>query len=131
MKIQFKHHEDLLEYWPRVHPQLKEVFRWVATFLAEKKQIRLIRITAVYYRGGSGVHEKLRAVDFRLYRDGMQELYSLEYSGLEHLINNVWDYGDGRHPVALFHNAGTGQHMHIQVRDETRKLRLDIPPAPL
>lgn len=57
----------------------------------------------------SSVHQYGRGADIRT--------SNLEYPQKMELVEllNKLPYGDGKHKTALFHDIGTGEHIHIQV----------------
>lgn len=101
--------------WEGSHPNLRKVLRW----MDDRWPMTYMTLTRIFNPpedGESGVHRSTphRAADVRT-KDIAQR--NTEWSGraFAALINAAWDYGDGEHPVAFYHD----NHLHIQVRDET------------
>lgn len=94
----------------QAHPLLVEVLAWL-----DLKNIP-ITVTSFFRRSGSGVHSTypVRAIDLRS-RD-MQDPQAIA-----ELINENWTYDSARPhlKVALYHDAGSGFHFHIQVHNNT------------
>ena len=94
-----------------LHPKLWDVLRWVL-----KKWPNKLIITSLYRQGDHGVHgqKPCRGADIRSWVFGYPD-------AIVSAINDFWDYGDEKHQVALLHDTGRGEHIHLQVRDETRE----------
>ena len=92
-----------------LHPKLWALLRWVH----EQWPGRVI-ITSLYRQDDRGVHgqKPCRGADIRSW------VFSYP-DAIVAAINDVWDYGDNQHQVALLHDAGRGEHIHLQVRDNT------------
>ena len=92
------------------HPTLLEILAWL-----DLKGIP-ITVTSFFRRTGSGVHstDPVRAMDLR------SRIIPNPLAVAE-LINENWIYDNARSHlnVALYHNAGSGFHFHIQVHDNT------------
>lgn len=91
------------------HPKLIELISWV--FL----QFGKIHITCGYRSGESGVHgtNPCRGMDLRSW------IYS-DPKKIVSKINKSWTYdGERAKNCALYHNAGSGAHIHLQVTDRT------------
>lgn len=112
--IRFKQFITLGE-WEGSHPNLRKVLRW----LDDRWPNYSLTVTRIFnppMDGESGVHRTTphRAADVRTKDLGER---NSEWSGkaMEELVNKNWDYGDGQHKVAFYHD----NHLHVQVRDET------------
>lgn len=83
-----------------------------------------VRVTSVIR--GSGIHTK-RAIDCTFF--DLTDMMPFPSVGpeIEKWLNDAADYGlghDGEHkPIAYWHDAGTGYHLHIQVPDGDLKLK--------
>jgi hypothetical protein len=79
------------------------------------------RITSQYRPGDNGVHGQipLRGTDISC---------RVDYIGrsIEHYINNRYQYDPARPRMrcCIYHDAGTGKHLHFQVHDNT--VRKDV-----
>lgn len=105
-----------LEQSGGLHRRMWELLIW----LMERYGNKLV-ITSIYRPGDPGVHgqKPCRGLDIRswVFHDPMSVVQA---------INDAWDYGDGKHNVALLHDAGSGEHIHLQVRDETTRRRDEV-----
>ena len=95
--------------------KLIDILSWLIDEYPER-----IVFTCGYRPGDKGIHGTLpcRAVDLRSWTFSRPERVA-------NYINMVWEY-DFKRPdmqVALFHNAGSGLHFHIQCHANTRKRR--------
>jgi len=94
-----------------LHPILRAVLRWTGARFGF-----LFIVTSLYRIGDSGVHGTLplRAIDLRCHSKRLGML-------IVELINEHWKYDPKRSgmEVAMFHNTGTGWHLHIQVHPNT------------
>ena len=99
-----------LEQAGGLHRRMWEVLIWMV------ENGYKITITSMYRPGDPGVHgqKPCRGVDIRSHYFHLPE-------AVVYAINRAWDYGDGKHKVAIYHDVGRGPHIHLQVRDETRK----------
>ena len=117
----------ILQEWPAAHPRLIEIVAWCV----DRWPDRYCEITSITHGqtsarlkkppyNESGIHGTdifpHRAADLRT-----NDLPEAEGRRLQDAINAAWDYGDGLHQVALQHGQGPNRHLHIQVRDETRR----------
>jgi len=94
-------------------PKLIEILTWLAGKYPEQ-----IIITCGYRAGDKGVHGTIpcRAVDIRSWTFKHPDRVT-------NYINYEWVY-DSERPgkkVAIFHDAGSGLHIHLQVHRNTRK----------
>lgn len=114
--IAFKQPESIDE-WNAMHPRLREVLLWVHAKWGSPVMV-ITRILRPQVPGETGVHRTLphRAADIRT-----NDIPEVEGAKLMALINEAWDYGDGKHNVALQHGDGDNRHLHLQVRNETRR----------
>jgi len=104
---------DTLDEWVAIHPTLKALLAWIEA----RWNPTVTRIYDPPVTDESGVHRQTphRAADLRT-----NDVPKPEGERLVRLINDDWDYGDGKHVVAIQHGAGDDRHIHLQVRDETR-----------
>jgi hypothetical protein len=97
-----------LDYY---HPKLKEVLSWIEEHLGFG-----LTITSQYRVGSMGVHGTLplRANDLRCRS-------AIVGRAIEDVINSYWSYDPNREEmnVCIFHDVGSGPHLHIQVHDRT------------
>lgn len=78
-----------------------------------------VTVTAVWYQGGSGVHEAFRAVDVRSHELNIQRIRQIEW-----LVNKRFPRSDGK-PTCLYHDVGQGPHFHLQVPPGTSEMAWD------
>lgn len=75
-------------------------------------------VTSLYRMNDSGVHGQLplRGLDFRC--PNKEVGWAIE----EH-VNSIWEYDHTRPDMkcCIFHDAGTGNHLHLQVHPNTRR----------
>lgn len=94
-----------------LHPTLRAVLRWI-----ESRFGLLFIATSLYRIDDDGVHGTLplRAVDLRCRVPALGNVIAM-------MINDHWKYDPARPKmkVAMFHDAGSGWHLHIQVHDDT------------
>jgi len=86
------------------HPKLTEVIEWLY-----KEHREQIMFTSGYRKEDGGIHGclPLRAVDLR----------SAEFNNPQvtaNKINRVWDYGDNKHSVCLYHRTGRCLACHLK-----------------
>ena len=118
--IAFKRLESV-EEWMNLHPMLREVLIYLlAEAWPKTVDMAVTRIFSPEMPGESGVHRTTphRAADIRT-----SVLPDVEVQAIVKRINNAFDYGGepGKN-VALFHQVpGSVMHLHIQVRDETKR----------
>ena len=91
------------------HPNLIKLMDWLTVEFPDLDVITSAR----RYTGGVHDTNPLRAVDVRCWDDDDGET-------VEVFTNTWWDYGKPGKNVCLYHDAGSGKHLHFQVRDETR-----------
>ena len=105
---------DSLTHKRGLHHKMMELLIWYVERYGGDKLI----ITSMYRIGDKGVHGQVpcRGVDIRT--RGVWE----DPQRFVDEIYRVWEYGDGKHKVALFHDVGRGEHIHLQVRNETRRV---------
>ncbi len=118
--IAFKRFASVDE-WKDLHPRLREILEW----LEERWPDGYMEITRIYtpaVSGESGVHRTTphRAADCRT-----NDLTVEQGRDLMLAVNDAWDYGNGRHMVALQHGVGPNRHLHLQVRNQTRRRPTD------
>jgi len=94
------------------HPKLRELVAWL-----EESTGLEFTATSMYRMDDPGVHGTLplRAVDLRMWNEQLGEV-------IEEFINDHWQYDPERWKMhcCLFHNAGTGLHLHLQVHPNTK-----------
>lgn len=92
------------------HDRLVDVVEWLTGILDE-----LPTITSTWRPGDKGVHgtDPLRAIDLRS--------RGYDAKKLTDIINDHWQYDSTRpgKKVAILHDVGRGNHIHIQVHDNT------------
>ena len=96
------------------HPIMVNLVNWI--FL----QFGKVTLTCGHRPGDKGVHgtDPYRGVDIRSW------IYS-DPQGIVKKINKAWDYN---HPTkkhlncAIYHDSGSGDHIHLQVRDSTTNI---------
>ena len=97
------------------HPTLRTLGQWLESSTGLE-----FTVTSQRRIGDPGVHgtDPLRAIDLRC-------RVALIGLAIEQHINNTWEYDPERPDLqcALFHDAGSGAHLHIQVHDNTRLIR--------
>lgn len=95
------------------HPFLIALFLWLVVRYSKGK----ILLTSAYRKGDAGVHGQvpLRGIDLRSYR-----IFPNPEEICED-INAHWTYDSNRPEmkVAMYHNAGSGFHIHLQVHPNT------------
>lgn len=103
--------------WADLHPTLRSVLLWLHSIWPTAAMV-VTRIQFPTVAGESGVHQTSphRAADVRTNDLSIQEGDSIAAS-----VNAAFDYGDGKHSVALQHGLGPSRHLHLQVRNETRR----------
>lgn len=79
--------------------------------LVEAKYGDDVTITSVYREDLKSSHMYFRAVDASV---RLLEHKKCKY--IEHLINIVFPYDKIYYQTAIYHNAGSGWHFHIQVK---------------
>ena len=94
------------------HPSLIALFLWLNVRLSKGK----VLVTSAYRKGDKGVHGTvpLRAIDIRssVFKDPQQIVDD---------INECWKYDPNRPEMGcgLYHDTGSGFHIHIQVHPNT------------
>ena len=93
------------------HPILLDFNLWF------QERYPYLIITSAYRKTGIHGTDPLRAEDLRSY------VY-LDPESIEHEINDIWVYDPDRpeKKVCIYHNVGRGNHFHIQVHPNTRKI---------
>jgi hypothetical protein len=119
------------EYWKRVDERIRIILSYIDLYtqLKFKKEVvitELIRLRTIQisiyknlseYKNVSesniphSVHEYGRGADFRTSNFEEEEIEDI----METL--NKLPYGDDKHKTALRHNIGTGDHIHVQVKN--------------
>ena len=91
-------------------PKLIEIANWV------KKQFGLDVVTSAYRPEDPGVHGDHRGLDLRCRNIAKGE-------EVEAAVNERWEYDPERpsKKCALYHDAGSGIHLHLQVHPNTRR----------
>ena len=75
----------------------------------------VMTITSIFREGDKGVHGYWRGVDIRVH-----DFKSGEAEELTNWINKMFDYDPKRIlSVAVHHNVGQGDHIHLQVHPNT------------
>ena len=111
MNLQFKNQKIFENFVKKpMHPKLKEVFWWSLNYFWD------VVVTSAYRENDSGVHGTIpyRGIDIRSYI----------YPDVEDRVkcaNATWDYGKKGKKVFLYHDAGSGNHIHIQVSMKTKR----------
>ena len=102
----------------RYHPKLVEIVAWIA-------RRYMITITDGYRVGDSGVHgtNPCRGMDIRSYAIFNHSGAIMDPVEFVTEVNRCWQYDENRPEkvVALYHDAGSGYHIHLQVCDATRQ----------
>lgn len=95
-----------------VDPLLRQITQQIETELCVE-----FTITSIYRIGDKGVHGTLpvRGIDWQCRNDSFGEF-------IESYINALYayDYTRPEMKVCMYHDAGTGAHLHIQVHPNTR-----------
>ncbi len=102
-----------------IHPTLVEILE------AVQKRWGLATITSAYRPGDPGVHGQMptRGVDLR-----STDVCDVDVLKRGHdiaaWVNEQWEYDPDRPGMvcAIYHNAGSGWHLHIQVHENTRRV---------
>jgi len=115
--ITFKHShlEGELDQLAYENEDLLDIVYDLAAFV-ESQFDKAIVITSIYREGDSGVHGVWRGVDLRSFIYTDQELELIEL-----YVNSKYEY-DYRRPtkdVLLCHDAGSGDHIHLQNHPNT------------
>ena len=99
----------------KLHWMLSFIVLGLAAMMAMKYNVVML-ITSIFRVGDSGVHGFWRGVDIRT-----SNLRSGEAQSLVDWVNARFIYDPERPEltVALFHNAGRGSHIHLQVHPNT------------
>lgn len=100
----------MMEY--SAHPILIDIIFW----LFSAGLVSYATITSAFRKGDPGVHgtDPYRGIDIRSWdQDDSQ--------GLVDHVNNHWQYDSARPNMqcAILHNVGRGEHIHIQVHQNT------------
>ena len=105
-----------VEEWPGMHRMMREVLIWLADRWPDS-YMEVTRIFTPSVAGESGVHRTKphRGADVRT-----NDLDPAVGQNMADAVNDAYEYGDGRHSVALQHGVGPNRHLHLQVRDETK-----------
>lgn len=95
-----------------LHEKFKPIYAYLQYLLGSPV------ITSAYRPGDNGVHGTwpVRGLDVRCRSAGLGQ-------ALEDLINSRWQY-DPKRPelkVAIYHDVGSGPHLHIQVHKNTKR----------
>ena len=111
-----------LGIWPRldvkqlefIHPKLRELLAAIGDHFGEQNLL----ITSLYRIGDSGVHGTLplRGTDLHSWS-------AVWGRNVASWANGEWIYNE-KNPekaVALYHDAGNGFHVHLQVHPNTRR----------
>ena len=97
------------------HPKLRELVEWLETTTGVE-----FTATSMYRIGDTGVHGTLplRAVDLRMHNEKLGR-------AIEEIINEDWQYNqeEWKLKCCLYHNAGSGMHLHLQVHPNTRRIK--------
>ena len=101
------------------HPKMIALAMWVAV-----RYSKLV-LTSAYRMGDSGVHGQIpcRGIDIR----------SWHYNDPQVVVDDInvhWRYDPYKRPemmCAIYHDTGSGKHIHLQVHDNTQYLRDDMP----
>lgn len=115
LQLNFKSRPILYNsFYVRWHDTLIELIEWYNDVFQET-----ITVTSAYRPGDKGVHgtNPLRAIDIR--GKGRKAKEKVTF------INKYWQY-DSRRPeynVAIIHNVGRGEHIHLQVHDSSNIYR--------
>ena len=122
--------EELKAEFERLNPRLQHVIYWLAGWASLNTKTRWVLITELLrtkeqqnenYKDNpeyqekpwNSVHEYGRGADIRSHEfvnrgDDVEKIVAA--------INREFDYGDGVHQTALYHNSGQGKHIHLQVK---------------
>jgi len=108
MEIKIKNLEIL-----NIYPILREIYNDL-----RREFPNLDLITSAYRPGDTGVHGQMpvRGIDIRCRDNNLG-------GAVEKYLNYNWEY-DSLRPgmvVALYHNAGSGYHIHLQCHPRTRR----------
>lgn len=113
--IKFKNKELGVEF-DRLDKRLQHVIYWLAGWISLNTKTGYIVITSLFRDDNKdSVHYYGRGADIRTWSFVNNEDDPAE---IEKIINQEFDYGDGVHQTALYHdNRGErGMHIHIQVK---------------
>jgi hypothetical protein len=109
--------EDIRHQWDdiRLSFKLKTIVGMVEVCF-NKWLSKACVITSIYRPDDKGVHGHWRGVDVRT-----RNILKREAKEIEKYINYVWIYDPERPElnVALFHDSGLGEHLHLQIHNNT------------
>ena len=120
MILSFKNLRSLDDFHD-LHPNARLIFKWLINGgWPVDFPLMITRIAEPSADQKTAIHTSgppHRAFDLRT-----MGLSSIEARRIESRINEAWIYDPTRPNlhVALYHDAGSGHHMHIQVHDATR-----------
>lgn len=111
-----------LDQFPLIHAKAREVVADIlSTIWPSDRDLIITRIADKAEGQATQIHTcgpPHRALDFRTRNLPLQTAQRIERA-----INAAWEYDPNRpgKNVALLHDAGSGDHLHVQVCDRTRR----------